>query len=863
MRQQEAEPAVMNARRGTAQDRASAPLAALLFRHTLALAWIAGIFANRWPAPAGVLCLLLLWVDGRCRHAATILAVCAAFALGLCAAHTSIATPHLPAWAFSKERLRLSGMVDSVQGMPGGRLRIILHDVRPIGGPAAGTEDHASGIRLVWTWDKALCRPLPGQRAEITARLRSTAGFANLSLPDYGGTWAARGICRRIWSEGARGDPLMEGEPSVSAALREHLRRAVVTMLAGTTPPAGSCDVQGTTSPASGMSGNLPAQHAAFIPALLFGDRSGFSQHSISMLSAASLLHSIALSGQHLAFMALLGLGLAHMAGWLHPASYLRVPRPRLALWCSLPPALAYLWLGAAPPSLTRAACMLLLLALWRWRGGVHTALDILLDAVTLITICRPAAAYEVGLQLSALAVGGLACAAPWLGAMRASIRRRLHGMPRSAARCCGALLDVALCSAAVSLAILPLAVHYFQNTGWWFPLNALWLPVLGMWVLPLSFIGLGLAVCGLTGAGTWSLQLASLPCGWLMDALSWLDGQGLLATPALPHPHWLFWLAWLCLLAGLCLRARRPAMPPAGKRYLLASGAFLCAGICLLPCWRQEIRLSLLDVGHGQAALLETPSGWRLLADGGNAGPHFDCGAALVLPRLCYNHLPTLDAVLASHPDRDHTGGLGAVLNGLHVREIFHNGEVPAGNGAAFWKDQLASHSQRQLYAGDSLDLGDGLRLEVVHPPRDWTHTGNNASLVLRLTRHGQGLLLLTGDAERPALASMLHRGADLRARVVIAPHHGADSSFFAALYAAARPDLVLASCARDSRWNFPGKRLRAFLEQGGIPLLTTAALGEIDIVWPKKGGWRLEHARKMPPEGISPDRMDVWLEE
>ncbi len=919
-------------RRGS-RLRSIPPLPVLLFRHTVTLAWLAGIFAARWLAPACACCLLLCWVDARCRRPAALLLVLIAFVLGLCAAQASLPqvpfTP--PAWAASGEKVRLSGTVSAMQGMPDGRLRVLLENVLPAAEhtpPAApATPQHPATqaapaaappqtsatpppppslpdataqaapvpCRLVWTWDEAPLRPLPGQRVEVTVRLRSSAGFANMSLPDYGGTWAARGIFWRAWSRRMLGDPVVSGSPNASAQAREWLRELTVRTLKAVTLPSAmppsapaaavapapnapdsaaaqahqslAADVRQPISPASPM---LP-QKAAFIPALLFGDRTFFSQDSITILSASSLLHSIALSGQHLAFMTLLALGLAHAAGVLTPRVYQHLPRPAMTLLLALPLALIYLWLGDAPPSLMRAACMLGLLTFWHWKGQLYTALDIVLDAVLLMTVCQPLVAYEVGLQLSALAVGSLGCAMPLLRQAHAAARTFLCGVkntplparPSPAVRLCLGALDTGLCSFTISLALLPPAIFYFHNTGWWFPLNVLWLPVLALWVLPLAFAGLALLACGFAGAGSLAFQLTMFPCGLLIDGLNALHTRGWLTMPALPHPHWLFWLAWCCLLLALCLRAARPALPPAGRRLLAAAALCGLAWLALLPCWRQELRFALLDVGQGQAALLESPRGWRLLADGGNLGPRFDCGAALVIPRVCFNRLPALDAVLMTHPDMDHLGGLFAVLEQLRVGTLLHNGEAPEGRHAARWQTLLHSHDSRRWYAGDSLELGDGLTLEVLHPPRGCTREGNNASLVLRLTRSGEGLLLLTGDAERPAIKTMLATGADMRARVVVAPHHGADSAFFAALYDAAQPDIILVSCGRDGRWAYPGEKLRTYAEKHHIPLLTTSALGEIALHWGRGEGWQLEHARAVAPEYLNPDRLESWLAE
>lgn len=250
----------------------------------------------------------------------------------------------------------------------------------------------------------------------------------------------------------------------------------------------------------------------------------------------------------------------------------------------------------------------------------------------------------------------------------------------------------------------------------------------------------------------------------------------------------------------------------------------------------------------------MRAPGHLRLLLDGGgSASPRFDPGKALVGPVLAYNDAPRLSAVVSSHPDLDHLGGLFYLLEDFQVSALFHNGREAAGQHGPMWRELRQSLAGCILAEGDVLIVGDpalGLRLEVLHPPRaadeeEAAWTGNEASLILRLTRHGQGLALFTGDAERRSLRRLLASGRDLRAQVLLAPHHGSDRSFLAAFYKAVQPELVLASCGFQNRYNYPGSRLRAWLARHGIPLLHTGESGQISVSWPWTGPMRVRAVR------------------
>ncbi|GHU97400.1 ComEC/Rec2 family competence protein [Candidatus Desulfovibrio trichonymphae] len=145
--------------------------------------------------------------------------------------------------------------------------------------------------------------------------------------------------------------------------------------------------------------------------------------------------------------------------------------------------------------------------------------------------------------------------------------------------------------------------------------------------------------------------------------------------------------------------------------------------------------------------------------------------------------------------------------------------------------------------------DPDSGLRLAVLHPPRktpcvetptDGVQSTNDESLVLRLLRRGEGLVLLPGDAGNRVLRRLL----DLRANVLIALHHGSDTGFLPDFYKAVQPRLVLASCGFQNSYGHPAASC-AWLAQHGIPLLTTAQYGQISVTLPERGPARVSSAR------------------
>ena len=849
------------------------PLPAPPVRQMYALCWLLGLLGGAWFPPCLFLLAVLLLLDARLapwRHPARALLALLLFAAGCLPARLLLTPSPAPAWhtaalanAPARERPRLCGRIRSVSGLPDDRLRILLEGVRPEGSPGASP---LPGL-VAWTWDEPVQRPLAGQTACLRAPLRPVHGQRNEGMQDWSLWWRAQGVHWRLWSRGDRAAPVFDGAGSRPGRWRQ---AALDSFSLALLPPSLR------SAPAEERTGWLTAhQGQAALTALLFGDRQFLTRDTLDELAAASLLHSLALSGQHLALAGLLGLGLVLAAARLQPSLYLLRPRPSLSLLAACPPALLYLWLGNAPASLVRAACMLFCLTLslffltGRKAGPFarlapylpHTTLDCLAAALTGICLVSPTAVFDTGLQLSALCLLAIGLALP--------VMRRLLPAPHETDDAPPSLSRFARCRAlvrrlrhraaqllflslAIQLVLLPLNVLLFGNAGHWFFLNLPWLPVLGCFVLPAAACGLALSLCGLTDAAHALLSLAALPPQWLMDGLHMLTAQGLLVTPPLPRPHWAAIPGVLLCMAALAriLSRSEGRLRLHGTGRPLAAGLLLLGGSLLLPPLSArlfpEIRLDMLDVGQAQALVLRVPGDGpgraplRLLIDGaGSFSKHFDAGRQLVAPVLLYTSLPRLHAVISSHPDLDHMGGLPYILRHFRVENFYDNGRPARGGQAELWNDLRRQFAARPLARGDRLPLGDpaeGLVLEVLHPPRtdEQRWTGNDASLVLRLSRHGHGLLLLPGDAEKATLRELLASGQDLRAEVLVAPHHGSAGSFLPAFYAAVRPREVLVSCGFMNRFRYPSRQLRQWLARHDIPLRRTDEDGQLTVRWP-----------------------------
>ena len=319
-------------------------------------------------------------------------------------------------------------------------------------------------------------------------------------------------------------------------------------------------------------------------------------------------------------------------------------------------------------------------------------------------------------------------------------------------------------------------------------------------------------------------------------------------------------------MLAALALIAQcrlcKHTVSASVKRLLCFGVFFLFAG--QVPQWMDDVQahvekrvtLSLIDVGAGQAALIEYPGGRVLIDGGGNNSPFFDSGKSIVAPLLTERRLPRLDAVIVSHCDVDHARGLRWILDHFSVKALYWSPvsahRADSGEGKALREVARRNKIPEQiLRQGETLELGNGLRFEVLAPnvasdavPPEKELSSNDGSLALRLSYEGQGLALLCGDMLSSALGRLAESGQDLRSEVLVLPHHGAASSFQKRFYDMVSPREALASAAPFSHFGFPSRKVRAEMDERGIPLLSTSELGTVRVRWRLEDGrYRLKH--------------------
>ena len=498
---------------------------------------------------------------------------------------------------------------------------------------------------------------------------------------------------------------------------------------------------------------------SAHLRALASGDSSALEDADWSLLRRTGTVHLLVVSGLHVGLVALLaywvGAGVARCA----PGLLLWAPAGWLAGACSLVAVAAFVWLcGATVPAL-RAGVMgaLGVLAVL---GGRRAPVALWFALAALVVICAvPEAVLTQGFWLSFGAVAALI----------AGFANR-HPAP-------GWLSGLLRAQFIMLFAMTPLTAVAVGETA---PLagvaNLIAVPWISFVAVPLVMLSLLATILGLPCDGVgWTLADWSL--GALLAGLQALDGGAPHLTPSTPWQGLGAALAFVCLLGAPSWRLRLACLPLWAAAFLVleerpAEGTF---------------QVRALDVGQGSALLVDTRR-HRLLYDAGARFPSgFDLGEAVVLPAIAASGPSRLHRLIISHGDLDHVGGAAAVLRGVPTASVLSN--VPGLNG------QPCLRGRRWSW--------DGVHFAILHPRTALGPDGNDRSCVLEITAGAQRALL-TGDISRSVEAELVAHG--LRpATLLLAPHHGSNSSSSRDFIEAVNPDLVFISAGWRNRYRHP----------------------------------------------------------
>lgn len=624
--------------------------------------------------------------------------------------------------------------------------------------------------------DEELAPPPFGATLRVKGYLRRSAGFAN-AAPVPPGPWRLRVKSRLLMRE--------EAAPGAVARLSGRLRARVEAGYAAAGPE----------TPGKALARGLVLGDAAAVP--LAWKRA---------LRVAGVSHALSVSGLHLG---LLAAAVLFLGSWL--------PR-RWRLGLLVPVVALYVLLVGPLPALVRSAWMALLAVAALLAERPPAPANALAWAAGLLVLQRPTLVEDVSFQLTVSATAGLLLVAPRLAA-------RWRRLP--------AVLRVPLAATVgAQLASLPWSLPRFHLLTLAAPAaNLAFVPWTAVALLgALLWTGLALLAPATAAAAVPALDLVAAPFGWPVEVrpVVWL------ALPLVASPG----LAALVALAAGWLAAWPPRRP---WRLLGAAGLVAVALACGVG--RRSPRgvdpeLVMLDVGQGDGILVR--DGRRAILVDGGGWERGDLGGRVLLPALAAEGVRRLDALVMTHPDRDHCRGLVDLASYLAVREVW-TGPGWGSDGCAGELLTLPGPTPRILWAGAKAQVGRW-RLTVLHPQPGDRRGENDRSLVLLAEAQG-ARALLTGDVEEWAEHRLVSAWGDsLRADVLKVAHHGSRTSSGATFLDAVRPRLALISAGPANPYHHPSGVVLERLAERHVPVLRTDRNGMIRVRFLPWGRLRIE---------------------
>ena len=540
----------------------------------------------------------------------------------------------------------------------------------------------------------------------------------------------------------------------------------------------------------------LPADVEPVARAILLGDPDALEQGDADAVRAAGLQHVFAVSGMHVTLLAGLTVWLLRR-GLLRCGSLAeRYDVPRLAAGIGVPLALSIAAFTGGAPSGWRASITTAIAWTVAACGRKPDAISVSAAACLLFGIITPADALRPAFLLSIAATAALIGHSAALGGSAWSTLRTIASL-----------------NWRTTLATAPLVFWSFGSMPLSGMLANLLLVPVGSLLLLLACVHAFAAcvVAPLTAASGPLLSISARAFLRGANAFSALDPQ--VRVPAMTVVQGLAFT----VAAGFALFARKRRT----KLYALLA-AISCVAV---DEWRVrteekprgELRVTFVDVGQGDSAIVDLPDGRVMLIDAGGSpqgGP--DPGERALLPLLAARRRTALDVVVLTHPHPDHYGGLAALLDRLPVGELWDTGQGTS--EADFVGTSAATHAllerarargvevvQPDRLCGSERQFGDAaIRVIAPCPGFDAGYDANDNSFVLRIDYGGRSILF-TGDIEGHAESKLVETAAPLRADILKVPHHGSRTSSSEALLQVVQPQIAVISAGAWNPYNHP----------------------------------------------------------
>jgi competence protein ComEC len=545
---------------------------------------------------------------------------------------------------------------------------------------------------------------------------------------------------------------------------------------------------------ASAIDETVGGVEASFLRGILLGDRSDIPSEVKTSFINSGVVHVLAVSGLHVGMVALI---------FISVFTLLRLRKPWTTL-LTIAALLLYMLLTGSAPSVVRATIMATIILLAPVLQRKSDIFNSLAFSALVIFFFDAKQLFAPGFQLSFAAVGSILYFYPKVASLSALLPQWL-----GTSRLFDTLWKLFSVSSAAQVGTFPFTVEYFGKASIVsFVANLVVIPAVGIG------LALGFVISFFSLLSSWLASIYGAAEQLLLNLiLHSVDFSGNLSFAYLTVPS-LGLLGFLIFYVAVAFLFN---LKENGLRKKLIFALLILGNIAILPGFvgdTPKVRLTVIDIGQGDASLVQFPSGKALLIDAGPKTFTYDAGERIVVP-LLKRTVGKLDAILVTHPHSDHLGGVESVLRSIPVDMVFdagHEGQSSIYRSFRRTLGQLRVPHIR-LRAGDTINLFDEARVFVLHPTsrfvqRDSLHfvrDFNNGSVVLKIL-YGRVAMLFAGDAEDPSEAQMLlvYDGF-LKSNFIKVGHHGSITSSGEEFIEAVKPQYAAISVGALNKFDHP----------------------------------------------------------
>ncbi|MBI3582774.1 MAG: DNA internalization-related competence protein ComEC/Rec2 [Nitrospinae bacterium] len=604
---------------------------------------------------------------------------------------------------------------------------------------------------------------------------------------------------------------------------------------------------------------NAPPEESSILKTMVFGERSAISKEMRNIFSSTGIAHLLAVSGLHVGFVAFAAfLIFKKFFSFLFLRFYHRLfligAVQRFAAFFTMFPVLYYSILVGASPSTVRAAIMaivyLLSIVLYR-EGDIYNTLSL---AALIILIWHPPSLFNIGFQLSFIAVLSIAYGFTILNQVQGQDSFKPSPLSPSVAAGFSLrefflrhrwLYNYTFSSIFATLGTLPIIAYHFNLVSIIGPIvNILAIPLASL-IVPLTLI--------FSLLSNINEQIASLLIN-IPVFLTFILVKIAKFFTNIPYysirvqtPSLLTIFMIYPLLVGI-LNFKRHRWIKIGTisicLFLVISSGFRILSHHSSLITHHFLRVTFIDVGQAECSLIQFPNGKTLLIDGGRLMDDFDAGGSIVAPYLWDKGITKIDYVVGSHPDSDHVGGLLFILNEMSVKNYFDNGQEST--DLIHVKLREIAREKNILYrvlgTGDKIEVDERVKVEILHPPKGSSKLekkghDNNLSIVMKIT-YGNFSILFTGDIEKEAEEFLIRQQSEeLKAKILKVPHHGSSSSSSEEFIKKVSPEAATFSVGYNNPFRHPNKKVLARYRDAGAKIYRTDREGLIEIESDGKG--------------------------